>query len=229
MHMKTQRDPMTRSFASPLCASKQKGLAINSENLAKIYIIETKMVSSFSLARQRKNAGGKNEGIFHYVIENKCCKNVRNRPLHYVDENKDGYSRLSIMLMKIKQVTQKQGQRGPVTMREPAVRVRSPKPRSHAGSASVHQSIGQARSSSVSGRKTSPGFQLRAPPGSYTSLPQQGHRHSAPPPILPCTFSFGSVRRKYPTANCCRWRTSALRRFSTLSFSDWARTANLSC
>ncbi len=52
-------------------------------------------------ARLRKNAGGKNEGIFHYVIENKWWKNVRNRPFHYVDENKGSYSRLSIMLMKI--------------------------------------------------------------------------------------------------------------------------------
>ena len=109
MYMKMQRDPMTRSFASPLCASKQKGLAINSENLAKIYIIENKTVSSFLVAGQRKNAGGKNEGICHYVIENKCIKNVRNRPFHYVDEKKDSYSRLSIMLMKIKQVTQKAG------------------------------------------------------------------------------------------------------------------------
>ena len=58
-------------LAFPLCTSKQKGLAINSENPAKIYVIETKIVSSFLVAGQRKNAGGKNEGIFHYVIENK--------------------------------------------------------------------------------------------------------------------------------------------------------------
>ncbi len=52
------------------------------------------------MAGQRKNAGGKNEGIFHYVVENTCIKNVRNEPFHYVDEKKGGYSRLSIMLMK---------------------------------------------------------------------------------------------------------------------------------
>jgi hypothetical protein len=56
---------------------------------------------------QRKNAGGKNEGIFHYVIENKWRKNVRNRPFHYVDEKKGTYSGLSIMSMKIKDVRQK--------------------------------------------------------------------------------------------------------------------------
>jgi hypothetical protein len=77
---------MKRSSRLPLCASKQKGLAINSGNLTKIYVIETKMVSSFLVARQRKNAGGKNEGIFHYVVENKCIKNVRNGPFHYVIE-----------------------------------------------------------------------------------------------------------------------------------------------
>jgi hypothetical protein len=59
------------------------------------------------VARQGKNPGGKNEGIFHYVIENKCRKNARNRPFHYVDENKDSYSRLSIMLMKRKEVIYK--------------------------------------------------------------------------------------------------------------------------
>jgi hypothetical protein len=52
--------------------------------------------------------GGKNEGIFHYVIENKWWKNVRNRPFHYVDENKCSYKQLSIMLMKRKAVIQKQ-------------------------------------------------------------------------------------------------------------------------
>ena len=104
-------EPMARwpdRLAFPLCTSKQKGLAINSENLAKIYVIETKTVSSFLAAGQRKNAGGKNEGICHYVIENKWWKNVRNRPFHYVDENKDSYRRLSIMLMKIKVVIKKQ-------------------------------------------------------------------------------------------------------------------------
>ena len=33
-----------------------------------------------------KKRGGKNEGICHYVIENKCIKNVRNGPFHYVIE-----------------------------------------------------------------------------------------------------------------------------------------------
>ena len=32
--------------------------------------------------------GGKNEGNLHYIVENKWYKNVRNQPLHYVDEKK---------------------------------------------------------------------------------------------------------------------------------------------
>jgi hypothetical protein len=52
-----------------------------------------------------KKRGGKNEGIFHYVIENKWWKNVRNRPFHYVNEKKGSYRPLSIMLMIIKAVT----------------------------------------------------------------------------------------------------------------------------
>jgi hypothetical protein len=51
--------------------------------------------------------GGKNEGIFHYVIENKRWKNVRNRPFHYVDEKTGSYTRLSIILMKIKAVVRR--------------------------------------------------------------------------------------------------------------------------
>ena len=39
--------------------------------------------------KRLKNAGGKNEGKLHYVIENTCRKNVRNGPSHYVYENKD--------------------------------------------------------------------------------------------------------------------------------------------
>jgi hypothetical protein len=35
-----------------------------------------------------KNAGGKNEGKSHYVVENKWRKNVRNMPRHYMYENK---------------------------------------------------------------------------------------------------------------------------------------------
>ena len=79
---------------------------INSENLAKIYIIENKTLSQILVAGQRKNAEGKNDGIFHYVIENKWWKNVRKQPFHYVDEKTGGYSSLSIMLMKRKDVIQ---------------------------------------------------------------------------------------------------------------------------
>jgi len=104
-------EPMARwsdHVGFPLCVSKQKGLAINSENRAKIYLIEIKTVRSLLLTGQRKNAGGKNEGIFHYVIENKWWKNVRNGPFHYVDENKYSYRWISIILMKIKVVVRRQ-------------------------------------------------------------------------------------------------------------------------
>jgi hypothetical protein len=40
------------------------------------------------MAGWRKNAGGKNEGNLHYVIENKWIKNVCFQPFHYVVENK---------------------------------------------------------------------------------------------------------------------------------------------
>ena len=48
--------------------------------------IEIKHVNIIAGHRAPINAGGKYEGIFHYVIENKCIKNVRNEPFHYVIE-----------------------------------------------------------------------------------------------------------------------------------------------
>jgi hypothetical protein len=54
----------------------------------KIQVVEIKPIKVIALPSGSKNAGGKNEGKFHYVIENKRRKNVRNRALHYVIENK---------------------------------------------------------------------------------------------------------------------------------------------
>jgi len=65
-----------------------KGLSIFNNDSPTIYVIENKLVSEYFVAKARKNAGGKNEGKFHYVIENKWCKNVRFTPLHYANENK---------------------------------------------------------------------------------------------------------------------------------------------
>ena len=48
----------------------------NGQNLAAIDIIETKTVSVRLVEGGGKNAAGKYEGIFHYVIENKWWKNV---------------------------------------------------------------------------------------------------------------------------------------------------------
>jgi hypothetical protein len=53
----------------------------------KIQIVETKTVKFIALRSGSKNAGGKNEGNLHYVIENKWCKNVRLWPFHYIVEN----------------------------------------------------------------------------------------------------------------------------------------------
>ena len=100
-------EPMVRCpdrFVFPLCISKQKGLAINSGILAKCYVTENKSVGDFFGRTSEKTRGAKNEGIFHYVIENKWWKNARKQPFHYVDENKYSYIRLSIMLMKINMV-----------------------------------------------------------------------------------------------------------------------------
>jgi hypothetical protein len=60
---------------------------MNNETSAKIYVIETTRVSSIIGDRVAKNAGAKNEGNLHYVIENKWRKNVRNRSFHYITEN----------------------------------------------------------------------------------------------------------------------------------------------
>jgi hypothetical protein len=53
-----------------------------------MHVIEIKRVVYFSVTGRRKNAGGRNEGNLHYVIENTWRKNARNRALRYVIENK---------------------------------------------------------------------------------------------------------------------------------------------
>jgi hypothetical protein len=52
----------------------------------KIQIVETNSVNCIALRSGSKNAGGKNEGNFHYVVENKWIKNVRFRAFHYIIE-----------------------------------------------------------------------------------------------------------------------------------------------
>jgi hypothetical protein len=87
-------EPMVRCshcLAFPLCTSKQKGLVINSENLAKIYIIENKTLSQILVAGRRKNAGGKMK--------------VSSIILLKTNGGKMSESSLSIMLMKRKVVT----------------------------------------------------------------------------------------------------------------------------
>jgi hypothetical protein len=51
-------------------------------------IVEIKQVKCIALTSASENAGGKNEGMFHYVVENTCRKNVSLWALHDVDENK---------------------------------------------------------------------------------------------------------------------------------------------
>jgi hypothetical protein len=55
----------------PLCISKQRELAKKRENRPNCYVIENKMVSVSLMEGWQRNAGGENEGIFHYIIENK--------------------------------------------------------------------------------------------------------------------------------------------------------------
>jgi hypothetical protein len=50
-------------------------------------VVEIKPVKCIALTSTSENAGGKNEGKFHYVVENTCRKNVSLLALHYVDEN----------------------------------------------------------------------------------------------------------------------------------------------
>ena len=55
---------------------------------SKRQVVETKLVNPFMLGRAEKTRGGKYEGIFSDVVENKWWKNVGFRPFHDVDENK---------------------------------------------------------------------------------------------------------------------------------------------
>jgi hypothetical protein len=68
---------------------KQKGLAMNCEDLAKIYPTEMKTLSSSLLARiTGKNSPKKIGERSLNVIENKQRRNISFLALHYVDENK---------------------------------------------------------------------------------------------------------------------------------------------
>jgi hypothetical protein len=48
--------------------------------------LELNKLANFWQPGREKTRGGKNEGNLHYVVENKCRKNARNRPFHYVIE-----------------------------------------------------------------------------------------------------------------------------------------------
>jgi hypothetical protein len=51
-------------------------------------VVEIKQVKCIALKSASENAGGKNEGKFHYVVENTCRKNVTLWALHYIYDNK---------------------------------------------------------------------------------------------------------------------------------------------
>ena len=51
-------------------------------------VVEIKQVKCIALTSTSEKRGGKNEGKFHYVIENTCRKNVTLWAFHDVDENK---------------------------------------------------------------------------------------------------------------------------------------------
>ena len=65
---------------------KQNWLAIDSENLAKIYITEIKELVNSGVARVTKKRGPQNEGKSHDVIENKWSKKARLWVCHDVIE-----------------------------------------------------------------------------------------------------------------------------------------------
>jgi hypothetical protein len=50
-------------------------------------VFHSKSFNRFASRRSKKTRGAENGGDYHYVIENKWIKNVRNRPYHYIDEN----------------------------------------------------------------------------------------------------------------------------------------------
>jgi hypothetical protein len=50
--------------------------------------LKLSQLNALRCGRAPKNAGGKNEGKFHYVVENTCRKNVGLWAFHDVDENK---------------------------------------------------------------------------------------------------------------------------------------------
>jgi hypothetical protein len=80
--------PVPRSSVHAIMLMKKNRLAIWQDDAAKTYVIDIKRVIQLMGEELGKNAGGKNGGKSHYVVENKCRKNVRNRPRHYVYENK---------------------------------------------------------------------------------------------------------------------------------------------
>jgi hypothetical protein len=87
-------EPMVRCshcLVFPLCISKQKGLVINSENLAKMYIIKNKALSRILVAGRRRTRGEKMK--------------VSSIMLLKTNGGKMSESILSIMLMKRQVVT----------------------------------------------------------------------------------------------------------------------------
>jgi len=67
---------------------KQKGLAMNTENPERIYIIETKIVSPSSLAMGTEKNPPKIAPQSRNVVENKWRKIARFPALQDIDENK---------------------------------------------------------------------------------------------------------------------------------------------
>jgi hypothetical protein len=63
-------------------------LAVFAKNSEIHQVIENKPINSHRGNWALENAGGKYKGKSHYVIENTCRKNARNRPRHYMHENK---------------------------------------------------------------------------------------------------------------------------------------------
>jgi hypothetical protein len=99
-HYKRQMEGLGKTRLAMMC-QKQKGLAMNSENLGKIYVIENKIVSQFPGGQGRGKRGRKMRLIFLKLLKTNVEKmsifrlstifmktNELNHSCHHIDENK---------------------------------------------------------------------------------------------------------------------------------------------
>ena len=69
---------------------KRNGLTTNGKNPSKSMLLKINKLDYEKWPDSGQEKGGKNEGMFHDVVENKWRKYVRNQAFHDVDEKKEG-------------------------------------------------------------------------------------------------------------------------------------------